>query len=237
MAVKRSAEALDALHTRPRRDSSKRTKLAPSADERSNSSVPSSVSVSEDSALQSSPPASVRDRLSSMSSLASAESDDDSGRSVSTSSDDGDDHSEPDEQEDMVTIGGPKKPDMSRANATRGQADLKARIAALLPRLEQANNLLASEGKQCSMEEVEDGEQHIEMNLGLGILEQQREDDDGSSSEESGEGSEDDDEVHATDQPISGELKRSPKGKETHYLDALTGKQTEPVHGGIEEIG
>lgn len=237
MAFKRSAAALEEhVYTRSRRDAPKRTKLSGSPDERSNSSFPSSCSVSEDSALQSSPPASVRDRLSSMSSLDSAGSDDDSGSSVSSSSDS--DLSESDEDQDIVTLGGPKKPDMSKPSIAGGQYDLKARLEALLPQLQQANSMLASESGQHSIEDVEDGEQHIEMDLGLGVLEEQRDDGD-SGSESSIEASESEDGSEATtDQPASsGVVKMSPKSKETSYMDTLTGRRAEQSRSGIEEIG
>lgn len=235
MSRKRSAEDQEASTPRLRRDSSKRTKLSPSAD-RSNSSEPSTCSVSEDSALRSSPPASARDRISSMSSLQSDDTTSDSGSSFSSDSDS--DLSASDSEEEIVTIGGPKKPSIQPMNNADGHEDLRARIAAFLPQMKEANSLLASATGQYSMEDVEDGEQHIEMNLGLGVLEEQREDEH-SSSDSSDEGSEDErvagDEVNPT--VYSGATKRSHHSGETKYMDKLAGRVSEEQRSGIQEIG
>lgn len=230
MTLKRPADDMERTIPRPRRGVNKRTKLEPSADERSNSSVASSCSVSEDSALQSSPPASTRDRMSSMSSLASDDSNSDSESSVSSDSD----SDASDQEEDITVIGGPKKPDIRRMRDIDGSDDLKTRLAALLPQLEEANSLLKSDAAKYSMENVEDGEQHIEMNLGLGVLEQQREDDESSGSDDS-ESSEED---LASDLPVSsGALKEPLQDKETRYMDRLTGVRPDAKHASIEEIG
>lgn len=239
MGVKRSADKVEGVAPPLRREHSKRTKMSPSAEEGSNSSVPSSCSVSEASALQSSPPASAHERNSSMSSLEAADSDGDSESSISSDShsDSSDPDSDGDEDEDIVTIGGPKKPNISRLGATDEPEDLRTRIAALLPKLEEANSLLTSEGGQYSMEDVEDGEQYIEMNLGLGVLEQQDEDDD-SSSDSSSEDEDDDRPGEELDLLVSsGALKRSPQDKETKRMKALTGNRSEQTRSGIEEIG
>ncbi len=171
MGSKRSADAIDTTAYRLRRPPSKRLKLTPTADDSISTSPPSSCSVSEDSALQSSPPKSDHTRHSSMSSLQDASQDEvseisnDSGESSSDS-----DSLSDDDEDEMVTIGGPKKPLMSHATIASGVCDLKSRLDALLPQMATANERLSSE--QCvSMEDVEDGDQYIEMNLGLGVLE------------------------------------------------------------------
>lgn len=234
MALKRTADDAAIDEPRLRRELSKRTRLSPSADAGSNSSDPSSCSVSLDSALQSSPPASTRDRISSMSSLQSRDSESGSGCSISSSSDSESESSESDEGNDIVTIGGPKKPSIQRLNIADRHEDLRSRITAFLPQLEEANSLLASEGGNHSIEDVEDGEQHIEMNLGLGVLEEQ--DDDGGSSDSGSEESADDEEE--LELPISSEVvKESPRGNETRRLDKLRGQHgTAAQAAGIAEI-
>lgn len=232
MATKRTADALEAPTSRHRRQPAKRARLSPTAEERTNSSEPSSCSVSEDSALQSSPPASPRQRVSSMSSLETADSVSDS--ESSSSSDSESDLSESDE-DDIVTIGAPKKPNIQRMNTSDGQQDLKARIAALLPQLEKANSLLTSEGEKHSMEDVEDGEQHIEMNLGLGVLEER--DEEGSDSSDESEASSDDDDDDASALPISSGVVKSSQRSEAGVMDALTGRRSRKEKAGIEEVG
>lgn len=235
MPTKRSADGVEAVVPPPRREQAKRAKLSPSAEERSNSSVPSSCSVSEASALQSSPPASTHERNTSMSSLESAESDDESESSVPSDSD----SDSPDD--DVVTIGAPKKPDISRIAPADGPEDLRSRLAALLPQLEEANSLLASEGGQYSMEDVEEGGQYIEMNLGLGVLEEKGDESDSSSESEIDSVDEDDRQPdEELDLPVSsGALKRSPKDAETRRVEKLTGgkRDGKQTRTGIEEIG
>jgi hypothetical protein len=52
--------------------------------------------------------------------------------------------------------------------------DLRARLAAFLPELEKANQELKQ--RSANIEQVEEGEQYVEMNLGLGVLEQSNDD-------------------------------------------------------------
>lgn len=73
-------------------------------------------------------------------------------------------------EEEVVTVGGPKKPRINPKILSNAQ-DLQARLKSFLPQLQQANTELAAKGPGLSMEDVEDDEQHIEMNLGLGVLE------------------------------------------------------------------
>lgn len=193
MGFKRSAEDLDPISSSYTTKPTKRTKLSPSHQQHSDSSIASDRSVSEDSALQSTPPASERSRKSSISTPepASTDGDDDRGSSPSTSDDSSDQDS--DEEQDTPTIGGPRKPRMRKLGTTDGAADLRARLAALLPQMEEANARLAGEPGGASIEDVEDGEQYIEMDLGLGVLEEQNNDDD-SDSRSSGDGDNEDEE-------------------------------------------
>lgn len=171
-----------------------------------------------------------------MSSLQPTDSSSDSESNLSSDSDSDSDVSVSDSQEGLVTLGGPKKPNIHRIGAPEGSEGLKARIAAFLPQLEEANGLLLSEGGQYSMEDVEDGEQHIEMNLGLGVLEEQQQEADTSDDN----GSDSSDEVASDGRPglpvYSGPV-RSPSNDETRYMDALKGRHTEKRKSGIEEVG
>ena len=233
MAVKRSADEVDAAPLVSRRREVKRTKLSPTTQDDRDSSDPSSGSVSEDSGLQSSPPASEHTRKTSLSSIQSSISSDlsessldDSESATDSNSDDGD---------AIVTIGGPKKPDMTQANASEGAQDLRSRLDALLPQLAASNQLLASSDRAMSIENVEEGEAHIEMNLGLGVLEEQQE---GLDSE-----SEDSDEsdarlLQSEDAPTSsGAVKRNIEDRETDVMDTLLGQTKVGQRTGIQDMG
>lgn len=75
-----------------------------------------------------------------------------------------------------------------------------------MSKMQQANSELAAKGAALSMEDVGDDEQHIEMSLGLGVLEEQR---DGDAESESGEeGEQQDSDVMQTLLGLAGEQKR-----------------------------
>lgn len=171
------------MPVRTRREDSKRTRLSRTAQVPSDSSEISTCSVSEASALQSTPGMSEENRQSSFSSV-SALDDDHSESSVSESSSDdnsssSEDHDvEQDEEEEIVTLGGPMKPWDDPKRVLEEAHKLQCRLQELLPKLNNANRELAKKGATLSMEEVDDDEQHIEMNLGLGVLEEQHNSDD-----------------------------------------------------------
>jgi hypothetical protein len=174
---------------------SKRARLSPAKESDANSSDLSACSVSEASALNSTPPISQHTRNSSIDSLSlSLDTNDDSEDSLSTSdsssesSDDEDMRDAEDEQDEAITtIGAPKKPAMRSLSPTQRGRDLRARLASLLPKMAEANEQLKTGGLGASMEDVEDGEGHIEMHLGLGVLEE-KQDDTSSESESSEDG-------------------------------------------------
>lgn len=234
MAVKRPAEEPHQLRSRPRRETTKRTKLSPI--ENADSSEPSSCSVSEDSALRSSPPASEHTRQSSLSSMnaTSVEDDEEESVSSSTSSDTSDEESD----DAIINVGGPKKPDISSSLFSDGAAeDIRTRLKTLLPQLAKANNLLLNGDNVDSMEDVEEDEEHIEMNLGLGVLEEKTEDADDSS--DSSKSSVDED-GHQTRQALpasSAPVKRSNKDREVDAMGELLGRDMDKQKIGIEDLG
>ncbi|KAI6833600.1 hypothetical protein KC367_g2439 [Hortaea werneckii] len=233
MTNKRSSAELAGAPARPPTKELKRTRLSPSTQQRGNSSEPSSCSVSEDSAARSTPPTSTHEQNSSLSSP-SSDDESDTVSSLSTSSEESSDS----EGEDGVhTIGGPKKPQMNGQASTESARDLQSRLSAFLPQLAAANQQLETDGGGHSIEDVEDGEQHIEMNLGLGVLEEKR--DDGSSSSEE---SSDEDEVMRDEggdaSASAGAGKQGHDSKETHVLEKLKGERHhDDPKGGIQEIG
>ena len=162
MSRKRLASEADLAAQRPRRGSVKRARVSRSDNDRSDSSLPSTCSVSEASAMRSSPGAADHASDSSASSLAEASD------TESSTSDTTEESSDAElEEELVVTIGRPKKPVIQMTAVADGAQDLQARISALLPQILAANDELGRAGGGCSIEDVKDGEQHIEMNLGL----------------------------------------------------------------------
>lgn len=236
MGMKRPAEHVDGIDIRPRRPNPKRRKATPSPENDNDSSEPSSRSVSEDSALQSSPPVSDYAQASSLSSLQSPVSDDDSASSVYDSESTTDSDSSTDNGEDIITIGGPKKPHMTRLDFNEGARDLRTRLDSLLPQLAASNDLLASSGGHSNMEDVEDGEQHIEMNLGLGVLEERRSDESESESECSSgrNGEEDHDESGLLSSDAMQQLQHDAR---SDVMRKLLGRSIERRRPGIEDMG
>ncbi|CAK1361783.1 hypothetical protein CB0940_02886 [Cercospora beticola] len=87
------------------------------------------------------------------------------------------DHEEDDSDSEYITTLGPStsayvKPDIDPDVVMAYAKELESRLHAFLPKLRQANQKLAEQSTKLNMEHVDDGEQHIEMNLNLGILEE-----------------------------------------------------------------
>lgn len=235
MTRKRSVSELEAPPPRPRRENTKRAKTSPSDELRSNSSVPSSCSVSEASALRSSPPVSQHTRQSSISSLQSPDYDDGSESSLSSSDEESLSSGSEDE---IINIGAPKKPAIHPDALLTGAQDLQARLAALLPQLAAANDSLEHEGGGHSMEDVGDGEQHIEMSLGLGVLEEKNGDGESSESGDSSDDEEEGLEEAEKDEPVSsGSVKRAGEASEANGMGKLLGRRKGRQKPGIEEMG
>ena len=228
MATKRSADALEGEGRRDLNTETKRLRLSPTMDANSNSSNSSNGVVSEDSALRSSPLASECNRKSSASSLPSSGSDADSESYLSSSSEE--ESSEDEASEDIITVGGPKRPHISKSSALNGAQDLRARKAALLPQLQAANQELVGDNHGWNMEDVEEGEQHIEMDLGLGVLEEQPDDDSGSS-DASSEG---EDDSISEDSPVGGRNRDEP---DTNVMRKLMGQPKASKKPAIEDLG
>jgi len=148
----------------------------------------------------------------------SADSDSDD---ASTSQEDSDEESE---EEQIATLKPGVKPDFSSARKiASGAPSLEDRLKAFLPQLAEANSKLQKGGEgEYSMEVVGEDEPHIEMDLGLGVLEETK-----GGSESEGESDEDEGEEKG-----EGERKR----KEKDVMAELMGKK-ENVTAGIEEVG
>lgn len=177
MAPKRSStEAGFEMNIRTRRVS-KRTRQTSDHEDSSDSESSTPQSASD---LESSPVASAETAATSTSSIASSissdseSSDDDSSESEDES--DSEDELNNDQEPEIITIRPPTfKPSIDPARVKSYAKELQARLDEFMPRLRQANSDLAAKGTSLSMEDVADDEQHIEMNLGLGVLERRDE--------------------------------------------------------------
>ena len=153
------------------------------------------------------------------SSTADSESDGDASTSDSDSEEDASE-----EEEQIPTLKPGTKPDFSSVRRiASGAPSLEDRLKAFLPQLAEANSKLQKGGEgEYSMEVVGEDEPHIEMDLGLGVLEETK----GGSESESDEDDED-----------SGEEEGERKSKkEKDIMAELMGKK-ENVTAGIEEVG
>ena len=150
---------------------------------------------------------------------ASSSADSDSDDASTSGSDSEEDVSE---EEEIATLKPGVKPDFSRARAiASGAPSLEDRLKAFLPQLAEANSRLQKGGEgEYSMEVVGEDEPHIEMDLGLGVLEETNGDGGSESDEEEGE--------------EKGEGGRERKEKDV--MGELMGKK-ENQTAGIEEVG
>nr|OQO25602.1 hypothetical protein B0A51_09150 [Rachicladosporium sp. CCFEE 5018] len=129
----------------------------------------------------------------SMTSHASSDEEDSEASSSSSSSEDDSDDIDSlasDSDAEVTTLPATKKPRIGGAGLG-GAGDLASRLGAFLPQMKKANEELR-EGE--SLEDVQDGERYIEMNLGLGVLEETKEGEESSGSEEE-DGEDEDEEV------------------------------------------
>ncbi|EME47356.1 hypothetical protein DOTSEDRAFT_31803 [Dothistroma septosporum NZE10] len=147
----------------------------------SDSSEQSMASVSQASAMRSSPGVSESTTQSSPPRQGEFEDDSESTASPvssgSSSLEDDEEDEDEDEQEgeeEVVTLGGPKKPQIDPKRLKEDAKRLRRKLQAFMPKMRQANSELAAKGVALSMEDVGEDEQHIEMSLGLGVLEEQR---------------------------------------------------------------
>ncbi|KAK4989150.1 hypothetical protein LTR50_003486 [Elasticomyces elasticus] len=217
----------------------------------SNSSHPSSRSISEASALRSTPERSPRADLTSFSSAdGEAPSSDleDSDSSISSDSNDDSDDSGPlqeeedeeaDDDDDIITISTAKKPVIKPIHET---GELRAKLAAFLPQMAEANEVIErlrragdalGVGFEDPAEEDEGG--YIEMNLGLGVLEE-KDPDAGSGGEESGSWSSEE-EVEGKELSASCGRAGFVGVKEVDVLGRLLGQRRNAARTQIQEIG
>jgi hypothetical protein len=147
------------------------------------------------------------------------------GEESSSSEESDDSNSDEGESEsaDIATVKPGSKPNFS-ARVASGAPSLEDRLKSFLPQLAEANNKLQQNG--FTMEDVKEGEPHIEMNLGLGVLKELN----GKDGEEGADSSEDEEE--------DGDATASPerKRREKDIMGKLMGGRKNEA-AGIEEVG
>ena len=211
----------------------KRLRLSPIRDRDRESS---SCSVSEATAVQSSPrsassteqssivPPSLLDTDGSENEITSSDSSSDS-----ESDEVGSDSSVLDDGEsdgDIVTVRGTSKPHISSSGVLGQARDLKSRLATFLPQLKQANSELDG---STNLEDVDEEEQHIEMNLGLGVLEARN----GVSSDDDEEDSSDEEHV---DQSLDSDPPEEKPIRQRDIMQRLLGQSKVQQKAGIEVV-
>jgi len=163
------------------------------------------------------------------SSLEDSSDDDTSSSEESESSDDSNDESEDEHESDTLPPLFPNHAVMPRFAVPR--SDLSSRLSSFIPSLQAANSQL--DGKQHRIEidegaEIDEGDAHVEMNVGLGVLEEKTGD---SSSSDSSEEGDVDNEFEATETSPSTHMSRNKppatanNKRKRGVLDVLMGKE------------
>ncbi|KAJ5883648.1 uncharacterized protein N7473_010534 [Penicillium subrubescens] len=115
-------------------------------------------------------------------------------------------------------IGGRPKPSIHRME---GGSDLLSRLSSFLPQMKNANEdlekkIAAGKGQEMVLDSVDDdGKDYIEMNLGLGVLEEKRGDNEDSSSDDEGD-----------DENPDGDSQKSKENADSDLLGQLMGAIT-----------
>ncbi|KAH0284258.1 hypothetical protein M436DRAFT_77926 [Aureobasidium namibiae CBS 147.97] len=123
-------------------------------------------------------------------------------------------------------------------------SDLQSRLQAFLPQMAAANaelEKLAQEGglEGKRLEDVGEGDEYVEMELGLGVMEQKKEREESSdeSSDESSEDSSEDSEDDDKDDKEQKKIQKEKEQKEKDILGRLMGhKQGREKAAGIQEV-
>ncbi|QIW94502.1 hypothetical protein AMS68_000020 [Peltaster fructicola] len=127
--------------------------------------------------------------------------------------------------EDITTVNRHSKPSFVLP-ASLSSHSLHDRLRSFLPELAQSNEKLAHETNK-SLEDVGDEEEHISMELGLGVLEQQPDESDKDETD-SGSDSSKDSKDHAT--PVLSKA-------DDDHMRKLLGQSTSVEKANIEEVG
>ncbi|KAJ5291379.1 hypothetical protein N7478_000630 [Penicillium angulare] len=97
----------------------------------------------------------------------------------------------------IPNLSGRPKP---RIRKMEGNSELLSRLSAFLPKMKSANEdlekeIAAGRGKDVVLDEVEDNKDYIEMNLGLGVLEEKRDNEDSSEDQDNKDKTTDDSDI------------------------------------------
>ncbi|KAL2221052.1 hypothetical protein M432DRAFT_637542 [Thermoascus aurantiacus ATCC 26904] len=201
----------------------------------SRDSSDTSSSAEDDSNEESTSSAGTSSSSSSCPSPSSSESDDSEGSEAEEAEDDVDGLDGGHDEAAIEYVPARAKPRIHRVQTDSG---ILSRVSSFLPKLKAANedlqrDIAAGRAKDVVMDDVdeEQGEgQYIEMNLGLGVLEEKRSHDGSESSSEESESSVSD---GGRESPAITHPKTQ---KDTNVLGRLMGNRTKPKKPGIEEI-
>lgn len=152
----------------------------------------------------------------------SSASESESSDSLSSEEDSSEEDSD-EEEATAVPTAAHTKPNM-RANV--GKGDLKSRLAAFLPQLAESNlqlENLKAKGELKSFEDVEEGEQYIEMDLGLGVLEEKKPGQPESEDEEEEEEEEEEDGGKSKEEDVLGKMMGFKKGRPNAGISEVDG--------------
>lgn len=157
----------------------------------------------------------------------SSDSESDSSESSDSSGDDSDSGSDGSADVDYETLLADVLSGTSRPPMPAGAGgDLKSRLAAFLPQLAQSNQeleRLKERGELKSFEDVEEGKEYIEMDLGLGVLEEKKpgmeEDKDG----EDEEMDQDEAERRKKEEDVLGKMMGFKKGRQNTGISEVEG--------------
>ncbi|KAI9683859.1 MAG: hypothetical protein M1829_004193 [Trizodia sp. TS-e1964] len=162
-----------------------------------------------------------------------AEDDENQGVSEASSSCSSDSESSASSDPQIIKLGRPGRPTITPPLPSSSGSQLLARIRAFMPQLQAANeeldgDRLAGRLQERELENVQDGEEYIEMDLGLGVLEERRQEEDSSSSSD---GDSDDQGSSKTKGEDSGcafgaDISKPSNGKDTNVLGRLMGQKS-----------
>ncbi|KAF1345738.1 hypothetical protein BDV97DRAFT_358963 [Delphinella strobiligena] len=157
----------------------------------------------------------------------SSESESDSDESSESSDEESDSDSNGSAEVDYETLLADVLNGTSRPPMPSGAGgDLKSRLAAFLPQLAQSNQELEelkARGELKSFEDVEEGKEYIEMDLGLGVLEEKKPGVEEDKDDEDEEMDQDEEEKRKKEEDVLGKLMGFKKGRQNTGISEVEG--------------
>ncbi len=145
-----------------------------------------------------------------------------------------------DHEAKIIAIPNPNKPKIRLDPDIGNASDLRTRLSSFLPQLAQANEILANQPATHNIEAVDEDGEHIEMNLGLGVLEERHSDDSSSASSTTSSDESDDSDEERDEEITASSPKQQMRQHETNRVSKLMGlseRSEANIHIGIQEVG